>query len=383
MAGIKMVLSNKSEKEALEEWEAFLLSLSNATTIDVNETPEEKAKRMKRLEEPGNEEEWFAYYFTLYCTAKPAIFQKKSTIRVLKAKRIYQRRAWGRGLSKSTRRMFEIFYKIFVQKLRVNMLLISKNEGNAIRLLAPYRGNLETNHRLINDYGKQKGSKWAEEEFVTRGKCSFRAVGMGQNPRGAKLDELRVNVLVFDDADDDEVCDNPDRLEKAWKWVEKSAIPTVDISSDYYIFFDNNIIADDSLAVRAAEFANDVEDVPLEDDEGNSMWPEKNSDEDIRAIKDSMSYESYEGEYRNNPLSNGKTFSEVKFGKCPAMDKLGYVVVYADPSPSNKDKPTAKSKANNSCKAVVIIGEKEEDNKTISVRSRDNGEGGEEDLTSM
>lgn len=32
---------------------------------------------------------------------------------------------------------------------------------------------------------------------------------------------------------------------------------------------------------------------------------------------------------------------------------------------------------------MIIIGEKEEDNKTISVRSRDNGEGGEEDLTLM
>lgn len=32
---------------------------------------------------------------------------------------------------------------------------------------------------------------------------------------------------------------------------------------------------------------------------------------------------------------------------------------------------------------MIIIGEKEEDNKTVSVRSRDNGEGGEVDLTLM
>ena len=32
---------------------------------------------------------------------------------------------------------------------------------------------------------------------------------------------------------------------------------------------------------------------------------------------------------------------------------------------------------------MIIIGEKEEDNKTVSVRSRDNGEEGEVDLTLM
>lgn len=356
MSTVKMVVANKSNKQAMEEWEEFLLGISNSTTVDLNETEEEKRKRIAYLEKSGNEEKWIAHYFPKFAFCSPAKFQIKSTLRVLKAKRLYQRRAWARGLAKSTRRMFEIFYKIFVQKMRVNMLLISKNEGNAIRLLAPYRANLQANQRLINDYGKQMGSKWAEEEFVTRGKCSFRAVGMGQNPRGAKLDELRVNVLAFDDADDDEVCRNIERLDQNWEWVEKSAIPTVDISGEYFIFFDNNIIAEDSLAVRAAKYADDVETINIRDANGLSSWPEKNSEQDIADIEKKMSYEAFQGEYMNNPLSAGKTFPEMQWGKCPPISSLPFIEIYADPATSNKDKPSLKSNAQTSCKAVFVIG---------------------------
>lgn len=357
MSTAKLVIANKSNKQAMSEWEEFLASISNSTTIDLNETEDEKRKRIKRLEKPGNEEEWIQYYFPKFCFCKPAPFHIKSTLKVLRAKRLYQRRAWARGLSKSTRRMFEIFYKVFVQKFRANMLLISKNEGNAIRLLAPYRANLEANQRLINDYGVQeRPGKWAEEEFITKGKCSFRAVGMGQNPRGARLDELRINILVFDDADDDEVCRNPERLQQHWEWIEKSAIPTVDIANDYYIFFDNNIIAEDSLAVKAAEYADDVELVNIRDENGKSVWPEKNSEADIDYMLSKISYTSGQGEYFNDGTPTGKVFPKMTYGKCPPLKSLQFVVAYADPSPSNKDKPTLKSKAQNSCKAVVVVG---------------------------
>lgn len=354
---VKLILANKSNKQAMDDWEEFLQSIRDSTPIDINETEEEKQKRIKYLEKPGNEEEWFAYYFPKYCFSAPAAFHKKSTKAFLKADRIYHSRKWARGLSKSTRRMFELFYKKFVQKIRLNMLLISKTETNAIRLLAPYRANLESNQRLINDYGPQRRvGKWSDYEFQTKDKCSFIALGIEQSPRGAKLEELRVNVLVFDDADDDEVCRNEERLETQWKWIERAAIPTVDISADYWICFDNNVIAEDCLALRAAEKATLKETINIRDENNRSVWPEKNSEEDIDFIESTISYESFQQEYMNNPMSQGKTFKEMKWGKCPPMKKLQFVVVYADPATSNKDKPTVKSRANNSAKVVAIMG---------------------------
>ncbi len=356
MSTVKIVTANKSNKQALDEWEAFLFALRNSTPVDVNETKADKVKRMQRLEKDF--EEWVKYYFPKYCFAPAADFQKKSSQRIFKAvKRFYQRRAWARGLSKTTRRMMEVLYLMFVKKLRINALLVSKSNDNAQRLLGSYKANLEANNRFINDYGVQeKAGSWESGEFTTRDGCTFRAVGAGQNPRGAKNEELRINVLIFDDIDDDEVCRNTDRLNALWEWIEQAVIPCVDISNPYYIFVDNNIIAEDSVAVRAGALADDVETVNIRDEFGKSTWAAKNSEEDIDYIESKISYESFQKEYFNNPIAAGKIFKEITYGKCPALKDLPFVVAYADPSPSNRDKPALKAKQQNSCKAVILLG---------------------------
>jgi hypothetical protein len=355
------MILNKDDKQAVILWDDFLDSIRKQTSININETKTQKAARIKKLETPGNQEEWFKYYFPNYCFCEPADFHKKSTIIALNTPRLYQRRAWARGLAKSTRRMMEKLYKKFVQRKKLNLLLCSYSEGNAIRLLAPYRANLEANQRLINDYGTQIriGGKWAEEEFITRDGSSFRAVGIGQNPRGARLEELRVTDLIFDDADSQEVCDNPERLDKLWDWVEGAAIPTVEMSKDYQITFDNNIIGEDSMAVRAAEKATHVETVNWRDENGVSTWKEKNTEKDIDDMEAMLSYETVQKEGYNNPVTQGKTFKEMVWGQCPPKEQLSFMLAYADPSTSNKDKPSIKSRAHNSSKCIVILGYKD------------------------
>jgi hypothetical protein len=358
MSNVKMIMANKSNRQALQEWEEFLSSIRNSTPVDLNETDEAKAARIKKLE--GSPEDWFKYYFPKYCFADPADFHKKSTKRFLKAKRIFQRRAWARGLAKSTRRMMEVFFKTFAKKFPTNLLLISKSEGNAIRLLAPYKANLEANQRLINDYGSQeKIGSWAADEFITRGKHGFRAVGAEQNPRGAKIEERRVNIIIFDDVDDDEVCRNPERVSTRWKWIQEAVIPTVDISLDYAICFDNNVIAEDSCSVRAQDYATDDETVNIRDENAKSVW-KKNSEKDIDDLLALISYESGQKEFFNNPLGEGKAFKELIYGKCPPMKEMPLIVIYGDPSSSNKDKPLQRSMAKTSCKAVVVVGCKDE-----------------------
>lgn len=361
MGTVKMVLANKSNKQALDEWEDFLEQIRNSTPVDLSETPAAKAKRMRELEAPGNQEKWIAYYFPKFAFSKPAKFQQDSTRRIInairKTGRMYQRRAWARGLAKSTRRMMEIFYVGFVLDFPINLLLCSKSEANAIRLLEPYRGVLEANQRLIADYGTQeKPGKWKEHEFITRSGMSFRAVGAGMNPRGARNNAMRVTVIIFDDIDDDEVCLNDERLNYRWSWIQDAVIPTIDIAKPYLIFFDNNIISADSIAVRAAQYADDVELVNIRDANGQSVWPEKNSEEDIDSILSKISYESGQKEYFNNPMTTGNAFPEMTWGKCPPLKSLQFAVIYADPSTSNKDRPSVRSRATASTKAVFLIG---------------------------
>lgn len=357
-----------TDKRALAEWDEFVLQIQNSTPVDLTETEDQKKARMKQLESDGNEEAWFNYYFPKYCKCPSAEFHKESTRKFLRAikfktaggrivRRLRQVRRWARGLSKTTRRMMEIMYKKFVQKLRVQMLLVSKSQDMAERLLDTYKVNFAANQRLINDYGLQvRQGKWTQGEFTTRDGCSFRAVGIEQSPRGAKNEDMRVNILLFDDIDEDEVCRNPDRLQARWERIEKAFIPTVDIAEDYYILFDNNIIAEDSITVRYSNVADDVETINIRDESGKSVWPEKNSEEDIDYMLSGVSYESAQSEYFNNPMSQGKTFPEMKYAKCPPLSSLPFVLVYADPATSNKDKPSLKSKAHTSTKCVIVLG---------------------------
>ena len=353
-------MSRITDKKALSEWEEFTLQIKNSTPVDTNETEAEKQKRIKWLEKPGNHEEWFKYYFPKYCFSEPADFHKRSTNKVLKADKLYQCRAWARGLSKSTRRMFEVFYLTLVKGHPTYALLISKTKDNAELLLKPYKANFEANQRIINDYGTQERiGQWESEKFTTKSGATFRAVGTGQNPRGAKEEEVRANVLIFDDADDDEVCRNIERLDQNWDWMEQAVMPTVDIAREFYIFFDNNIIAEDSLALRAQQYADDVSRVNIRNAKGESVWPEKNKEEHIDYILSKMSYASGQKEYFNNPVSTGKTFPEMTWDKCPQLRHLPFALIYADPGTSNKDRPSAKSNANNSAKCVQLLGYKE------------------------
>lgn len=357
MSTVKLYSSNKTDKQALLEWDDLYQSIFRATTPKQFNTPEEKAAYKRDLEKPGNQEKWFAEMFPNYYKSKAAKFQIASTKRLLGKKRHRQARRWARGLSKSTRRMMEVLYKHFVEGYRLNLLLISKTEDNAARLLDPYRANLEANQRLIDLYGEQvKPGKWGAYEFITRKGASFRAVGVEQNPRGARLEELRVTCIIFDDADDDEVCRNIDRLNARWEWIEKAVLPTIDIAGDYLIFFDNNPIAEDCLVNRFAAYTEDDETVPIINSNGESTWPEKNSLEDIQLIRSSMSDYAFQGEYLCNPVRLGKVFEKMNWGKCPPLGKLKFVVVYSDPATSNRDKPNGKSTAPNSTKATFVVG---------------------------
>lgn len=86
-----------------------------------------------------------------------------------------------------------------------NVILTSNSKDNAMRLLAPYRANLEANGRIIAYYGKQEmPGSWTEDEFVTKGKVSFRALGAGQSPRGSRNEAIRPDLLLVDDFDTDE-----------------------------------------------------------------------------------------------------------------------------------------------------------------------------------
>jgi len=339
-----------SDKEYLDLWREFCENMDNATPIDLNESHSDKLKRIKRLE--ADDEAWFKYYFPNYYTSEPADFHKKSTRLVMNNAELYLVRSWARELSKSGRTMFEII-KLAMTGKKKNILLVSNSFDNAERLLLPYKGILERNNRLINDYGVQKKvGSWESAEFKTRKGVSFRAIGAGQSPRGTRNDAARPDVILIDDIDTDEFCRNQELVKDRVKWIEQALIPTRSISNGLLIIACGNIISKLCCITEMGKKADKWEVINIRDKEGKSTWPQKNSEANIDRVLSSISYESYQKEYFNNPMDGGDTFKDILFDKCPQLRYCDAVVIYADPAPSNSDKTNASSKA------IVIVANK-------------------------
>ena len=331
-------------KRALIDWDALVEDTNRQSPLPVGESPLQKAARVSAQE--AYPEHWFVYHFEKYCTADPAGFHRASTRRVLNNPEWFEVRPWSRELSKTGRTMMEVLYLTLTGKKR-NWLYISSTEDSAIALITPIKINLERNARLLHDYGTQRGHKqWKEHRFVTKNGAAFTALGWHSKARGLRAEEIRPDGIVFDDFDTDEECRNPDIVNQKWDWVERAALGTRSISNPLLIIWNGNIIAEDCCTLRAMKACDYYQIVNIRDKNGKSSWPAKNSEEAIDIALRFLSYKAIQGEYYNNPITEGRVFKSLRYGKMRKLRDYKYLVAYTDPSYKKKG----------DFKATVLVG---------------------------
>ncbi|WP_417289621.1 hypothetical protein [Corallibacter sp.] len=346
-------MSKAEDKKYLKLWQQYRENTSRATPVDLKETPSEKKKRIEALE--ANPEAWKKYYFPHYCTSESAKFHRDFTRNAIKNAEWYVVLSWARELAKSSTVMMVFLYLVLTGKKR-NILLVSNTFDNAKRLLLPFKSELESNNRIINDYGDQQSiGNWEAHEFITKKGASFRALGAGQSPRGTKNDAARPDGVIIDDIDTDEECRNPQRIKDKMAWIEDALYPTRSTSNPLLWVAVGNIIAKFCCITEMAKKADQHDIVNIRDKEGKSTWPAKNTEALIDRVLSKISWRAAQKEYFNNPINLGDTFKEITYGKCPPLKYCDQVEIYGDPSTSNKDRGKNKQA---SYKAVGIIGRK-------------------------
>ncbi len=367
--------SKQTNRQVVIDWEAYRRALLDETYIEENISGAELAKHREKLE--ADPVEWIYFFFPGFAKYPFALFHKKFLKRVINNPEWYEVISWSRELAKSTSVMFAVLYLVLTGKKK-NIIMTSNSQDNAIRLLEPYRANLDTNARIKAYYGEQPliGS-WEMGEFKTKGGASFRAIGAGMSPRGTRSGSLRVDVLLTDDFDTDEECRNPETIKKKWNWWEQALYFTRSMSEPLLTIWCGNIIAKDCCITRAGKKARELEarqkpighwDIinirmvnianpnPKEDfARGKSVWPEKNSEAKIEEVLAQVSTASAQKECFNNPVSEGEIFKNLTWGKCPPLNTLKFAVVYADPSTSNRDRATKGT----SFKSAFLLGYKD------------------------
>lgn len=346
------------DKKALDFWALYYKNLQRSDAVDLNETEIEKNGRIKKLE--AQPEAWFKYYFEKYCTAEPADFHKRSTKRVLGNAEWYEVRPWSRELSKSGRTMMEVLYLALTGKKKF-IIYTSATKESAVRLLSPLKMAFEKSPRIRHDYGDQVNwGYWAEDSFMTKNGALFLALGAGQSPRGARNEEIRPDVIVVDDFDTDEDCRNPDIVEKKWRWFESALYGTRSISNPLLVIFNGNIIAENCCIKNAMKKADFYEIVNIRDANGKSSWASKNSEEHIDRVLSKISQENLQAEYFNNPVTLGKVFKQLNYGKVQPLHKYKFLMAYTDPS----------YKKNGDYKATMLVGKFQNEYHILWLRCR-------------
>lgn len=343
-----MAAIQTSDRQAKLSWDSYYKNFLSSVNADLNETESERKKRIKSLE--SDFEAWKKYYFPKYCSSPSADFHKKGSKRILSNAEWYESRVWARELAKDTLCMFETLYQTLTG-VKKNILFISNSADKASELLEPYRIELTKNERIINDYGvQQMPGSWAYGDFTTIQGASFLAIGADQSPRGSRNENIRPDKVIISDIDTDQDVLNTDIIEKRWKWFEKAVYPTRAVDKPFQIIWLGNLLAKDCCVARAMAKADYVDIVNLEDKNGNSTWPEKNTAEHIARIKSGISTAAYQAEYMNTPLTEGSVFKEMYWGKVPDLKRFKFVVAYGDPAPSNSKNPKG------SLKTIFLIG---------------------------
>ena len=335
------------DMRAWNEWREYHRALKRDKAVD-KLSPVERMRRLEKLEK--DPVSWMLFFFAEYTRHPFTSFQKKAIRRITSNPEWYEVLSWSRELAKSTIVFMCIMYLVLTKRKR-NVLLVSNSHENATRLLDPYKKSFEQNSLLKAYYGDlREAGNWTADEFSLTSGAAFRALGAMESPRGTRKDAFRPDTILPDDFDTDADCRNPDIVKKKWQWFEEALIPTRSVSGDLLVVFCGNVIARDCCVTRAGAKADHWDIETIRDAEGRSPWPEKNTEERIRRIEQTISTKAFQQEYMNNPLSEGEVIKEVIWGKCPPMQRLQFAVAYADPSPSN-----ARNKAS-SFKADFLLG---------------------------
>lgn len=337
----------QSEKIALNDWRTYLQGLLNEVPVEHLSYADTQKKKCYLESHPV---EWIKYFYPEFAAAEFAPFHIRAIHRILGNDEWFEVLSWSRELAKSTVTMFCVSFLVLTGRKR-NVILTSNSKDNAVRLLDPYRMNFESNARIAQFYGEQQNfGSWAEDEFTLKNGASFRAIGAGQSPRGSRSGAVRPDVLLVDDIDTDEDCLNPDIINKRWDWWEKALYGTRSISRKTLIVFCGNMIAKDCCVARAGVRSDHWDIINIRDKEGQSTWPQKNSEADIDRVLSKISTRTAQGEYFNNPISEGEVFKAMTYGKIPPLSKFKFLVEYGDPAPGE-------GKSKGACtKAVILMG---------------------------
>ncbi|MBS1641556.1 MAG: hypothetical protein JSR11_03675 [Bacteroidetes bacterium] len=360
---------NKQElKEVRERWEKHCRWIQESTMIGFVDTKQSKEDRIKKAKTDYN---FFTQtYFTHYCTDKDGKiipngnFHNEWAYAVLNDKNFKGVAEWPREHAKSVHNTIILPLWLKIHGELDGVILTSKSEDDAKRLLSDIQAELKDNEKFIHDFGEQfNDGSWEEGSFRTKDGVFFYAKGRGQSPRGIRYKNKRPNLGIADDIDDDEIINNQHRVTKVVKWLLSAFIGALALKQSRFIMVGNrfhpksilaHMVGDVEVGEPKRKGLHHSKIYATVDGEltGEPTWYQNFTKPVLQARFDFIGTIETLKEFFHKYVLEGKKFKAewIHWGKCPPLSEMDALVVYFDPS--------YKASTNSDFKAVRFWGKK-------------------------
>lgn len=344
-------MANPYKTDAYKEWRRQHEATQSGEIFKKKEDPSVQIKRIERARKDYNF--FVKTYFPNIARCECGKFQIDAANYILNNPNTRAVFEWARGHAKSTHFgvLVPLWLKIQKDKQFHTLVLVSKSEDSADRLLADLQAELEFNELYTKDFGKQmKDGNWAEGEFTTSDGCYFISLGRGQSPRGIKSNGRRPDYIIIDDIDDDEMVRNDQRVSKATEWVLSALFGTMEAGRGRFIMVGNKIAKTSILSKIIERPGVHHTKVNILDKNGNPTWKENYTPAEVAEMRAFMGERKFQKEYMNNPLTEGAIFQQkhIRYGKMLPLKEYRQLICYTDPS--------FKNSATSDYKATMLVG---------------------------
>lgn len=338
-------------KRDYKEWLQFCDQVQNSTGVQLNES--EKVQKARIKQGLRSYRFFVKTYFPLYADADCADFHVTAANKILKDKNILAVLEWAREHAKSVHATIIIPMWLIAHGELTGMILMGKNNDDACNLLSDIQAQLQYNELFAHDFGEQYNfGSWEDGDFTTKQGIRFLAVGRNQSPRGARKNEKRPNYAVIDDVDDDEIVQNPKRVEKVVRNIMGALYFALSIKGARMVIAGNrihhnsilaNIVGDTKRGGKKREgvwhskvvaIKNIVRDTMGNIIGGVPAWKERYTlKELIIKIKKAGAVLSKQ-EFFHETEIEGKIFKNhlFKWARVPRLKKMEVIIGYFDPS---------------------------------------------------
>lgn len=293
---------------------------------------------------------FWLYYFTETFKSPSADFHRQWAKDLMQNKHIQL--IWFRESWKTVWATIKVIHNIVFKKKRF-IMVYSFDKTKATWRLYDIAVHLQTNRKLIQDYGELFPTKRVEDDatqkksipdFITRNDIKVKASWIWESPRWlmffAKDWSFRPDYILLDDIDVDKSVTNIDIIEKNYSWLKWELLWWM--SEDCQILFLWNIIKSDWIVPRfEKEFQNSNDWIVRRKaviEDWQITWS-RFTEEGLQKRKDLLGEISFNQNYLLIPFSWGETIikrHQIKYFN--HSQEYESIYIWIDPAISEKTK---------------------------------------------